>query len=190
MASSEHFQVPPTAIVVTDKCFIRPYEVSDAAALAAAANHEDVSKYMRNLFPFPYSLDDAQFFINLASERQPMVNYAIVLLDGTYVGGIGLKPMADVESGTFEIGYWVGKDHWGKGITTSAAKAFSKWAFENFPDLRRLEAGIFEGNVASMKILERAGYTKEGVRRKAVFKRGVSLDITIYGLLREEAQAW
>lgn len=85
-------QIPATAIVVTEKCFIRPYEESDAEALAAAANHPDISHYMRNRFPYPYTLDDAKFFVNLANERKPRVNFAICLPDGTYAGGIGLIP--------------------------------------------------------------------------------------------------
>jgi ribosomal-protein-alanine N-acetyltransferase len=85
-------KIPATAIVVTETCFIRPYEQSDVEALAAAANHEDVARYMRNRFPYPYSLDDAKFFVNLANEKEPVVNFAICLSDGTYVGGIGLIP--------------------------------------------------------------------------------------------------
>jgi [ribosomal protein S5]-alanine N-acetyltransferase len=85
-------QIPANAIVTTDKCFIRPYDVSDAPSLAAAANHQEISHFMRNKFPYPYTLDDAHYFINMSSKREPRVNFAIFLLDGTYAGGIGLIP--------------------------------------------------------------------------------------------------
>ncbi|KAI0136382.1 acetyltransferase [Xylariales sp. AK1849] len=181
-------QVHATAIVTTENCFIRPYEPDDAVAIAAVANHQDVARFMRNRFPHPYTLNDAKSWINLASERKPLVDFAICLLDGTFVGSIGLMPGTDTESYSWEIGYWLGKDHWGKGIATNAVKGFCKWAFGAFSILR-LQAGVYEGNDASMKVLERSGFLKEGVRRKAVFKWGIALDIAMFGLLREDVEA-
>ncbi|KAK6064921.1 gcn5-related n-acetyltransferase [Seiridium cupressi] len=182
------FQVPVNAIVTTDKCFIRPYNVSDAASLSAAANDPEIARFMRNKFPSPYTLDDAHFFINLSSERTPCVNYAIFLLDGTYAGGIGFIPGGDTEFRTWEVGYWIGKNQWGKGVTTSAVKGFCKWAFTAFPEILRIEAGVYEGNFGSMKVLERAGFLREGVRRKAVVKSGKAFDVTVFGLLREDVE--
>ncbi|KAI0146624.1 acetyltransferase [Pestalotiopsis sp. NC0098] len=166
MASTSS-EVPASAIVTTDKCFIRPLEESDAPAIAAAANHPEIARFMRNRFPHPYTLDDANSWISLCSKREPRVDF-------------------DTECHTWELGYWLAKDQWGKGITTSAVKGFCKWAFAHFPELSRIEAGIYEGNDGSMKVLERVGFTKEGVRRKAVFKHGQSWDVAIFGLLRDE----
>ena len=64
--------------------------------------------------------------------------------------------------------------------------AFVRWAFQNFPDLLRIEAGVYGGNHGSMKVLERVGFTKEGIRRSAVCKRGIVMDNVIYGLLRQD----
>lgn len=108
--------------------------------------------------------------------------------DGAYMGGIGLKPGADVEARTWEVGYWLGAEHWGRGYTTEAVAGFSAWAFRTFPKaaLLRLEAAVFEGNLASQRVLRRVGYREEGVRRKAVWKGGRRLDKHYYGMLREE----
>jgi [ribosomal protein S5]-alanine N-acetyltransferase len=84
----------------------------------------------------------------------------------------------------------LGKDHWGKGVTTSAVKGFCKWAFATFPEILRLEAGVYQGNSGSMKVLERAGFLKEGVKRKAAFKFGQAWDVTEYGLLREDMESF
>jgi ribosomal-protein-alanine N-acetyltransferase len=89
---------------------------------------------------------------------------------------------------TWEMGYWLGKDFWGKGVATSAAKGFSRWAFATFPVILRLEGCVTQGNSASMIVLERAGFVKEGVKRKAVFKNGVAADSVIYGLIREDVE--
>ncbi|ETS87320.1 hypothetical protein PFICI_01148 [Pestalotiopsis fici W106-1] len=181
-------EIPASAIVTTDKCFIRPIEMSDAPAMAAAANHADISHFMRNKFPSPYTLDDAKSFINFSSQRQPRVNYCICLNDGTYAGGIGLIPSdpTDTECRTWELGYWLAKEQWGKGITTAAVKGFCKWTFDTFPELHRIEANVYETNNGSMKVLERVGFLREGVRRKAYYKHGQYWDVTMFGLLKDD----
>ncbi|KAI0841480.1 acyl-CoA N-acyltransferase [Hypoxylon sp. FL0890] len=178
----------PAPIVTTDKCIIRPYTLSDAEPMAAAANFPEISLYMRNRFPSPYTLENSKFWIDFSMKATPMVNFGIFTLDGDFAGGIGLTPGQDVEYRTWEIGYWVAKHHWGKGIATSALKAFSAWAFKEFPELLKLEAGVFEGNGASMKVLEKANYVREGVRRKAICKKGKVLDQVLFGLLREDLE--
>ncbi|KAH8884527.1 acyl-CoA N-acyltransferase [Thozetella sp. PMI_491] len=175
-----------TAIFVTDKLYARPYVPSDAEAISKEANNPKVSKFMTNMFPSPYTLADAEAWIKIATERKPIRNFAIFKLDGTYVGGIGLKPGADVYYRTMEIGYWIGEAHWGQGLTTEVARHFTRWAFENIPELLRLEAGVFDGNHASLRVLAKVGYTSEGPRRKAGFKHGKAFDIHYMSMLREE----
>ncbi|KAI1781377.1 acyl-CoA N-acyltransferase [Hypoxylon cercidicola] len=178
----------PTPIVITDKCLIRPYVMSDAEQLAEAANHPEITEYMRNSFPHPYTIQNSKYWIDFSMNAKPMVNFLICTLDGTLAGGIGLTPRGDIEYRTWELGYWVAMDHWGKGIAKSAVKAFTLWAFKEFPDLLRLEAGVFSGNTASMKVLDRVGWTKEGVRRKAICKNKKVMDLVLYSVLREEVE--
>ena len=193
MEDSATEQTTAVAAITTDpiyrgtKVILRPYTVSDAADIHKAADHPLIAKYMRNLFPNPYTLADAEGWIKIATARLPLRNFAIChASDGTYAGGIGLKPLGDVESRTMEIGYWIGVDHWGGGLTTQAVVAFTRWSFENIPELLRLEAGVFGDNNASARVLEKAGYKYEGARRKAGFKNGEAFDIRIFGMLREE----
>lgn len=195
----------PAPIYVGPRATIRPYCAADAPHLAHEANNPLIARFMRNLFPFPYTLADAESWITVCTARQPLRNFA--LFDSkskAYAGGIGLKPLEDVECRTMEVGYWIGEAHWGKGIVTDALTAFVRWAFENVTvvedrgragdteadarklPLLRLEAGVFEGNPASERVLQKAGFRLEGVRRKAAWKNGVARDIRIYGLLREE----
>jgi RimJ/RimL family protein N-acetyltransferase len=185
----------PAPILTLTKCLLRPYTPSDAADLVHAADNPNVTRHMRNVFPNPYTLADAQYWIGVATERLPLRNFAIFRLnqtasgttETTYAGGIGLKPLGDVEAHTMEIGYWLGEDHWGRGLATEALAGFSRWVFERDPALRRLEAGVFGGNPASARVLSKAGYRHEGTRRLAGYKDGVGyFDIVIYGLLREE----
>ncbi|KAI1805580.1 acyl-CoA N-acyltransferase [Daldinia bambusicola] len=176
----------PTPIVKTDKCMIRAYVPSDAEAMAAAANFPEIVQYMRNTFPHPYTLDSARFWIEQSTRASPTVNFGIFTAEGALAGAIGLTPRKDIEYRTCEVGYWVAMDQWGKGIATSALGAFSAWAFDAFPELLRIEAGVFSENVASQRVLERAGYTREGVRRQAICKNGKIIDQVTFSLIRDD----
>lgn len=186
---------PP--ILTLPRVTIRPYHPTDAPESAQQANDPAIAANMRNTFPSPYALQDAEHFINdvalartSASPLQPEgihLHYALCRSsDGAFVGGIGLKPLRDVEARTLEVGYWVGREHRGKGYAAEAVRAFSGWALETFPGVLRLEASVFEGNGASEAVLLKAGYRREGVRRKAVWKHERALDLAYFGLLREE----
>jgi RimJ/RimL family protein N-acetyltransferase len=81
------------------------------------------------------------------------------------------------------LGYWVSEQFWGKGIMTDAVKLITNYAFENL-DIVRIQAGVLSKNPASMRILEKAGYQKEGILRNAVIKHGEVMDEHIYAILK------
>lgn len=179
----------PTPILTLSKCIIRPYSPSDVDAMAHAARSPNVARFMTNSFPSPYTVESAKAWVAhclIVPAPSKEHNYAMVTLDGTLCGGIGLRQLPDYESRTLVIGYWLGEDHWGQGITTEAVRGFSKWAFETFPETQRLEASVMDGNAASVHLLKKAGYVFEGTRRKPGFKNGAVIDVHMLGLLREE----
>lgn len=192
MGSLSESQVQPTSlpipppILTLPNCVIRAYHPQDAEQMAVAADSPLIAKNMRNTFPSPYTLDSANSWINLATTT-PTRNFGIVSPDGqTFLGGVGLRPLVDVECRTYEIGYWIAPAAWGRGLATEAVKGFSRWAFETFEDLLRLEAAVFATNEASEKVLRKCGFVHEGTRRRAIWKNGEVLDLKLYGLLREE----
>ncbi|KAF3769003.1 acyl-CoA N-acyltransferase, partial [Cryphonectria parasitica EP155] len=159
----------PAPIVSLSRVLIRPYHLSDCPESSRQANDLEIARWMRNTFPSPYSLADGESFItNIglkatkpSTRTDPptnvLINYALCRRsDGHFIGGIGLKPFADVEARTMEIGYWLGKEHRGQGYMTEALKGFVAWAFQTFPETLRLEASAFEGNVGSTKVLAKA----------------------------------
>ena len=131
----------------------------------------------------PYTLDDARAWIALALSQSPQSHFAIAL-DDEAIGGIGLTPRDDVHRRSAEIGYWLGEAHWGRGIATAAVRAFTPWALEAY-DLLRLDAYVFAGHDSSARVLEKAGYSREGVLRQAAVKQGRVLDIWLYAFLRD-----
>ena len=174
------------ALFVGERCYVRPYLVSDAEAMALEANNTNVSKYMTIGFPAPYTLDHAHGWINLSNSATPTTDFAIVKRDGALVGSIGLKVRTDIEARTMELGYWIGEAHWGQGLATEVVRGFTRWAFESKPELLRLEAGVFEGNEGSIRVLTKSGYTLEGLRRNAACKNGKVFGIHMLSILREE----
>lgn len=97
---------------------------------------------------------------------------------------VGLIFQKDVYRKSTEIGYWIGESFWGKGIATQAVGLLVHHAFEEL-GLARLYAGIFEYNVGSIRVLEKNGFQKEGISKKAVFKNGKFWDEHRYALLNE-----
>jgi len=163
---------------------IRSYELTDKEALVKYANNQNVSNNLRDSFPYPYTEKDAEKWLNLACIQKPELNFAIANYD-ELIGGIGLMLQPDIFRYSAEVGYWLAEPFWGKGIVSKAVMAFTRFAFEQF-ELQRIFAGVFDGNTASVKVLENAGYTFEGRYRKAIFKIGNFKDQLMYSILKED----
>jgi [ribosomal protein S5]-alanine N-acetyltransferase len=164
-------------------CTLRPWRAGDEASLVRHANSYQVWRNVRDRFPYPYTLPDAQWWIAQASKEAPPTNFAIVI-DGAAVGGIGLVFHEDIHRCTAEIGYWLGEAYWGRGVMSEAVRALTDWAFENFV-LHRVFAGVLEWNPASMRVLEKAGFQFEARLRKAVIKEDRVMDEFIYAVVRD-----
>lgn len=163
---------------------IRSYKISDKEALLNYANNYNISKNLRDTFPYPYTENDANIWISAAINQNPELNFAIAN-EHELIGGIGLFKQPDVYRYSAEIGYWLAEPYWGKGIATTSLIALSKYAFTKL-NFNRLFAGVFQGNTSSMRVLEKAGYKLEGRFRKAVFKENCFKDQLMYSILKEE----
>lgn len=161
---------------------LRPWRPGDETSLVRHANDRTIWLCLRDRFPHPYGLRHARAWIATRASAKPVSQLAIVV-DGAAVGGIGLTIGDDVHRRSAEIGYWLGRAFWGRGIMTRAVRAATAYAFATF-DLCRIWAGVFEGNRASMRVLEKAGYTPEGRLRKHVTKAGRTLDEFVYAVVR------
>ncbi|WP_350286105.1 GNAT family protein [uncultured Croceitalea sp.] len=157
-----------------EKTEIRPLRLSDKVELARLANNKNIWNNLRDHIPFPYEEDDAEIFITLTIEEEPQRTFGIAH-NGQLSGIIGLVLQKDVYQKSAEIGYWIGEPFWGKGIATKAVELISEYAFDKL-NLNRIYTGVFEYNIASMKVLEKNGFKKEGVFKNAIFKNGKVCD--------------
>jgi len=162
---------------------LRELHLSDKSQLAKLASNKNIWINLRDAFPYPYSESDAEYFINLVTEEKPKQNFGIEY-DGVLCGVIGIIIQKDVYRKSAEIGYWIGEPYWEKGIGTKAIELITNYGFVDLK-LIRIHAGVFEFNTASMKALEKNGYKKEGISRKAIIKNDKVLDEHKYFKLKE-----
>jgi ribosomal-protein-alanine N-acetyltransferase len=160
------------------RCTIRDWRLDDAESLARHANNRNVSRNLRDAFPYPYSIKDAKEFLKRSTSDEPRKNFCIEI-DGAAVGGIGIRFGEDVRRHTAEFGYWLAEEFWGNGIMTEAVTAFADYCFANF-SLNRLFGEAYSNNPASARVLEKAGFVLEGRLRKNVVKDGKILDSLLY----------
>ena len=162
---------------------LRPFDVQDLESLVQYANNANIAKFMMDKFPHPYTKEAGVQFINYAIEGNPTHIFAIEV-EGKAAGGIGIHPLADVESKNAEMGYWLAETYWGHGIITNAIKQMIDYGFSNF-DINRIFARPFSINVASQKVLQKAGFQLEATLEKTFFKNGEYLDELVFAIRKK-----
>jgi ribosomal-protein-alanine N-acetyltransferase len=165
--------------LVLERGIIRRWRTEDAAVLPKHANNRRVWLGLRDRFPHPYTLDDANEFLRVATAEQPARNFCIEV-NGEAAGGIRIRIGSDVHRHVGELGYWLGEEFWGHGVMSEAVGAFTEYCFANFP-LHRLYAELYANNPASARVLEKNGFALEGRLRKNIVKDGQILDSLLYG---------
>jgi RimJ/RimL family protein N-acetyltransferase len=176
-------QKPKTTEIALKHCLLREWRPTDAESLVVHANNIKVWRNLHDAFPHPYTRADAEAWIQKTSMDHPANVFAITV-DGKAVGGIGFHRGTDVHRLTATIGYWLGEPYWGRGIATEALRAMTAYALASH-DFERIEAHVFEWNIASARVLEKAGYTREARMRKRVTKEGRTADCFLFALIRE-----
>jgi [ribosomal protein S5]-alanine N-acetyltransferase len=167
----------------TARLLLRTWTLADVDALVRHANHREVWLNTGGL-PFPYEVAHAEAFLATVAANPEETHLAIVPNDEP-VGAVGIYRRKGIELRTGELGYWIGPSCWGRGYATEAARALVEHAFAT-TDLERIEGIVFARNPASCRVLEKAGFTCEGLKRRAALKGGEVLDEFLYARLRGE----
>ena len=154
---------------------LRPLTPADAPAVQTLAGAYEVALNTL-LIPHPYPDGAAEEWIAKIDA------YTFAIDDGQLVGVTGLVMKGDEIA---ELGYWIGVPFWNRGYGSEAARAIIRYGFEEC-GLHRIFAGHFTRNPASGKVMQKAGMTFEGTLRQHQKKWGEYLDVSFYGILREE----
>ena len=156
----------------------------DKSNLAYYANNEKISDCLRNTFPYPYTEEDAEFFIRLARHAHYEREWIMAIdVDGQAVGGITLNFGDDIHAKSAEIGYWVGEPYWKKGIATRAVNQICEMAFQT-TDIVRIQAEVFSNNPASIQVLQKNRFIQEGYFCNRIFKNDRLLDSVLFATFR------
>ncbi len=164
---------------------IRDFRPEDAEALARTANDRLIWRNLRDRFPHPYTVQNAREFLGGGSGSRGLGGRAFAIeVDGRMAGGIGYMPGEDVYRRSVEIGFWLGRRFWNRGIATAAVSRFTEWLFASDRELLRIHAGVFHWNPASMRVLTKAGFLFEGRLRSAAFKDDQVVDLLVFARTR------
>jgi RimJ/RimL family protein N-acetyltransferase len=148
---------------------------SDLDRLVRLANDENVSRYLIYTFPHPYTPADAEWWIGTGSKQNGAIT-RVIEYRGEFAGLVGITPQAGWRNHLAEIGYWLGKEYWGRGIATSALKQMTDYGFGSL-QLQKLYAPVLAPNVASMRVVTKCGYELEGILKSEVRKAGRLYDL-------------
>ena len=165
-------------------CTIRPWDISDADALARALSNKKILENLRDGLPYPYTVQDAQEYITsmINADRDNTFAFAITA-DGKVIGSIGVFRGENIHRQTAEMGYYIAEEYWGRGIMTAIVKQTCEYVFVH-SDILRIFAEPFAHNTASCRVLEKAGFQFEGLLRKNAVKNGQVFDMKLYALVR------
>ncbi|CAM8994599.1 unnamed protein product [Rhodiola kirilowii] len=163
---------------------LRPFELCDVDDFMVWASDEKVAKYCR--WDTFHSRDDAVEFLKEIIRSKAW--YRAICLNGRPVGSIFVLRQGTGKDGRrAELGYALSTEHWGKGVATEAVKAVISNVFEEVKGLDRVEGLVFAENHASQRVLEKAGFQREGVLSKYFYVKGQSRDIVVYCVVNNYA---
>jgi RimJ/RimL family protein N-acetyltransferase len=173
-------------INVSKHTYLSEIRPEDKASLVEYLNDREI--YERTLrIPYPYTEADADTWFALDAETtkqqgQP-VHWAIRSDQGRLIGGLGFNDFEVGKSHKAEIGYWLGKPFWGRGIMTAVVREACAFAIKEW-GLLKIVAHVFATNPASARVLEKNGFLQEGYLRKHLRKDGAYLDIRFFALVK------
>jgi RimJ/RimL family protein N-acetyltransferase len=179
---------PPDPPLTDGVVTVRPWgEPGDAEAVVEACNDRAIAEFL-DMIPQPYTRSDADAYLDICRvgwRDGTFSNFAVVV-DGHAVGSIGVR-WKDPDQGVAEVGYWVAADARGAGVCTRALRVVASWALTR-PGLARLELRAADENVASQRVAEKAGFTREGVLRSSRYnaRLGRRIDWAMFSLLPDE----
>lgn len=165
------------------KIYLRFLNEIDPLSLVKHADDKRIGMYLKNDFPYPYTLDDALQFIDHSISNH-LLNLGIII-NNECVGCIGVTFHKDIYRYTCEIGYWLSPLYWHQGIMTLVVNRMCDILFSDYP-IYKITAQVFNENIGSMKVLEKCGFIKEGYLVNQVFKNNRFYDIVLYGKIKED----
>lgn len=162
---------------------LKEYTLEDVTALASLANNAKIAQYLRDAFPHPYQIKDAEAFIAYVQSLKITQGIELaIVVDGQFAGSIGITFEKDIYCRNAEIGYWLGEPFWNQGIMHEVLQMLIPYVFKEH-QVHKLVAEVFSDNLASQKVLLKNGFILEATLVEHIYKNQQYQDIKIYSLL-------
>jgi ribosomal-protein-alanine N-acetyltransferase len=181
---------PP--VLMTERLVLRPVTAADAPAIFLYASNPNLTRF--TLFETHQTIDDSLWFAtdyvrSRYASREPDPFGIVLKVDPvpTVIGSLGAHWVSQ-PNGTMEFGYAIAEPYWGRGLVAEASRALMRYVFTEYA-VERLQARVIVGNEASERVLAKLGFTREGVLRSFILRRGRYWDVAMYSLLRGEWEA-
>jgi RimJ/RimL family protein N-acetyltransferase len=176
------------SIPVNGSIHLSEFQSSDKAALIEHLQERQI--YDNTLrIPYPYTEADADAWLahveTTRREQGRPLSWAVREAQGQLVGACGFEGLVVGASHRAEVGYWLARPYWGRGIMTAVVRAACAFAFAEL-GVVKVTAHVFAANRASVRVLEKCGFQAEGYLKKHYRKDGVFIDARAYGLLAGE----
>ena len=167
----------------TKEFIIREFRKGDEYSLQRNISHKYIYRNTSTI-PYPYTIKHAKAWIkkaiSKAKNKEKKFHYFAIDINSEVVGGIGIDGIQD---GKGEIGYWIAKKYWNRGIISKSVRIISEMSFKKLK-LVRIYAHVLVGNKSSRKVLEKNGFKLEGVLRKTGYKDGKHFDCCMYAKIK------
>jgi RimJ/RimL family protein N-acetyltransferase len=173
-------------ILVDDDIYLDEPSKKDKDNLIRLLSDREIYKNTLRL-PFPYTAKDADWWFSFVKENKKKagidLNFAIRAKDKQLIGGISYHMKYGLNSHKDELGYWLGRSYWNKGIMSKVVMSFCQYGFDSL-HYKRIEATVFEHNLSSARVLEKCGFEYEGTLKKYVIKDGDFIDVRLYAITK------
>lgn len=168
------------------RIFIRPYEKEDEKAVYKVINCEGIYRTTLNI-PYPYPKDQVAVWLHFTiknSSYKKGYEWGIFTYEGTYIGNVGIVNI-DYINNSGEVTYFIGQLYWNKGFATEAVQLMLAYGFQEL-GLERVQGRSMTCNPASLKVMQKCGFTYEGLARHEVFKAGKYVDVWHAAIIKED----
>lgn len=145
--------------IKTDRLILKkPKSKQDILSIVSQIGDWEVVKWLA-MVPYPYTYNDCESYLKESNNNELALN---IFLDNQLIGGVGLHLHND---NYYELGYWLGKDYWGKGYATESSKKLLEYALEKL-NSPKIKSGYFVDNLSSGNVLKKLGFKEVGIEKR------------------------
>lgn len=173
----------------TDRLYLRAYELSDEKEVYQVINTPGIFDTTIHI-PYPYPKEQVKVWLHFTMKNcqyKKGYEYGIFTNEGRYIGNMGIVNI-DWGNNSGEITYFIGEHYWGCGYATEALQAMLTFGFESL-QLERIQGRCIEENRASLRVMQKCGFSYEGLMRHQVIKCGKYLNVWQAAILKEDYYA-